>query len=67
MAAFERQFHLELHLNTTPSGRSTPHYPGEITSAHGIRLTPEFGYGPTPDLEAGPYGTVKIIFEIPFD
>jgi hypothetical protein len=49
------QFHLELHLNTTPSGRSTPHYPGEITPAHGIRLTPEFSYGLTPDLEAGLY------------
>jgi hypothetical protein len=49
------QFHLELHLNTTPSGRSTPDYPGEITSAHGIRLTPEFSYGLTPDLEAGLY------------
>jgi len=49
------EFHLELHLNTTPSGRSTPEYPGEITPAHGIRLTPEFSYGLTPDLEAGLY------------
>jgi hypothetical protein len=55
VAAFERQFHLELHLNTTPSGRSTPDYPGEITPAHGIRLTPEFSYGLTSDLEAGLY------------
>jgi hypothetical protein len=49
------EFHLELHLNTTPSGRSAPAYPGEITPAHGIRLTPEFSYGLTPDLEAGLY------------
>jgi hypothetical protein len=49
------QFHLELHVNTTPSGRSTPEYQGEITPAHGIRLTPEFSYGLTRDLEAGLY------------
>jgi hypothetical protein len=49
------EFHLELHLNTTPSGRSTPDYPGEITPAHAIRLTPEFSYGLTQDLEAGLY------------
>ncbi len=49
------QFHLELHLNTTPDGRSRPDYPGEITPEHGIRLTPEFSYGLTPDLEAGLY------------
>ena len=49
------QFHLELHLNTTPTGRSTPDYPGEVTTAHGVRATPEFSYGLTPDLEAGLY------------
>jgi hypothetical protein len=49
------QFHLELHLNTTPDGRSRPDYAGEITPEHGIRLTPEFSYGLTPDLEAGLY------------
>jgi hypothetical protein len=46
---------LQLHLNTTPSGRSAPDYPGEITPAHGVRLTPEFAYGLTPGLEAGLY------------
>jgi hypothetical protein len=49
------EFHLEVHLNGTPSGRSTPEYPGEITPDHGIRLTPEFSYGLTADLEAGLY------------
>jgi hypothetical protein len=49
------QFHLELHLNTTPDGRSRPDYGGEITPEHGIRLTPEFSYGLTPDVEAGLY------------
>lgn len=49
------QFHLEVHLNTTPDGRSTPDYGGEITPEHAIRLTPEFSYGLTQDLEAGLY------------
>lgn len=49
------QFHLELHLNTTPDGRSRPDYGGEITPEHAIRLTPEFSYGLTPDLEPGLY------------
>lgn len=49
------EFGLELHVNTTPSGRSTPDYPGEIPPAHGWRLTPEFSYGITPSLEAGLY------------
>jgi hypothetical protein len=49
------EFHLELHLNATPSGRSTPGYPGEITPAHAIRLTPEFSYGVSRDWEAGLY------------
>jgi len=49
------EFGLELHVNTTPSGRSTPDFPGEIAPAHGWRFTPEFSYGVTPSLEAGLY------------
>ena len=49
------EFGLELHVNTTPSGRSDPEFPGEIPPAHGWRLTPEFSYGVTPSLEAGLY------------
>jgi hypothetical protein len=49
------QFGLELHLNTTPSGRSTPDYPGEVTPRHGIRVTPEFSYGLPHNLELGLY------------
>jgi hypothetical protein len=48
-------FGLELHANFTPSGRSTPDFPGEIPPAHGFRLTPEFSYGVAPSLEAGLY------------
>jgi hypothetical protein len=46
---------LELHVNTTPSGRSTPGYPGEVTPAHGWRVTPEFSYGLSRDWELGAY------------
>jgi hypothetical protein len=49
------EFGLELHVNTTPRGRSTPDYPGEITPHRGLRFTPEFSYGLTRTLEAGLY------------
>jgi hypothetical protein len=48
-------FGLELHANTTPEGRSTPDYPGEVVPNHGLRLTPEFSYGLTRAWEAGLY------------
>lgn len=46
---------LELHLNTTPDGRTVPAYPGETVAAHGARATAEFALGLTPALEAGLY------------
>jgi len=46
---------LELHVNTTPSGRNTSDYPGEIPPAHGLRVTPEFSWGLTETLEGGLY------------
>ena len=49
------EFGLELHLNTTPQGKTTPDYPGEITNHHGFRFTPEFSYGLTSDVELGLY------------
>jgi hypothetical protein len=49
------KFGLELHVNTTLEGRSTPDYPGEVTPEHGLRLTPEFSYGLSRDFEAGLY------------
>jgi hypothetical protein len=49
------EFGLELHVNTTPSGRSTPDFPGEIVPNHGWRVTPEFSWGWTGTLEAGLY------------
>lgn len=49
------EFGLELHLNTTPSGISTPSYPGEVTTPHGWRATAEFSYGWSPSVEFGLY------------
>jgi hypothetical protein len=49
------EFGLELHVNTTPKGRSTPDFTREITPWHGLRFTPEFSYGLTRELEAGLY------------
>lgn len=46
---------VELHVNTTPKGRSAPAYRGEVTPRHGLRVTPEFSYGWTETLEAGLY------------
>jgi hypothetical protein len=36
---------IELHVNTTPSGRATPVYPGEVVPHHGLRITPEISWG----------------------
>ncbi len=44
-----------LHVNTTPSGRSTPGYPGEVTTHHGLRITPEISWGLGHDLDWGVY------------
>ncbi len=46
---------LELHVNTTPSGRATPDYPGEVPPRHALRTTPELAYGLGHGLEAGLY------------
>ena len=49
------EFGVELHVNATPSGRTTSDYPGEVPPAHGLRVTPEFSYGLSADWEAGFY------------
>lgn len=49
------EFGLELHLNTTPRGITTPGYTGEIVNHHGLRLNPEFSWGLSRDWEAGLY------------
>ena len=42
---------LQLHVNTTPSGRNVPDYPGEVPPLHALRLTPEIGWGAAPGVE----------------
>jgi hypothetical protein len=46
---------LEVHVNTTPSGRRTSDYPGEVPPWHAWRVTPEFSYGLTHTVELGLY------------
>ncbi|MGC2520207.1 MAG: hypothetical protein WA373_14010 [Burkholderiales bacterium] len=46
---------LELHLNTTPRGRKTPDYAGDLPPYRGLRITPEFSRGLGGNLEAGLY------------
>lgn len=42
-------------MNTTPKGRTTPDYPGEIVPHHGLRITPEISYGLARDWDGGVY------------
>lgn len=46
---------LELHVNTTPSGRRTPDYPGEFVPKGTLRVTPEFSWGLAKDVDVGLY------------
>ena len=46
---------LELHVNTTPRGRKTPDYEGDLPPYRGVRVTPEFSWGLTKTFEAGLY------------
>jgi hypothetical protein len=46
---------MELHINTTPSGRAHPEYPGELAPHHGLRITPEISYGLGRNWDAGLY------------
>ncbi len=50
-----REFGVELHVNTTLSGRSEPLYPGEVTPWHALRMTPEINYGVTSSVDVGAY------------
>lgn len=46
---------VEIHVNTTPSGRSTSAYPGEVTPYHGLRITPEISWGLGHGMDWGLY------------
>jgi len=45
----------EVHVNTTPSGRKEPDFPGEIVPHHAWRVTPEISYGVSPTIDVGVY------------
>jgi len=49
------EWSVELHLNTTPKGVTTPSYPGEIVNHHGLRVTPEISRGLTKTVDVGLY------------
>ena len=46
---------MELHINTTPRGRRTAEFPGEVMNHHGLRVTPELTFGLTGDFDFGLY------------
>jgi hypothetical protein len=49
------RFNLTWHNNFTPSGRSTPAFPGGIVPDRALNGVPEWAYGVTPWFEAGIY------------
>ncbi len=49
------ELNVDIHMNYVGSGARDPSYVGEIPSYHNARVTPEFGYGMTKNLEAGLY------------
>jgi hypothetical protein len=49
------QFGLDIHNNYTLSGSTVPDDPGAQIDAHRYRMTPEFSYGLTPNIELGAY------------
>ncbi len=46
---------LDVHTNYVTSGDVLADYPGEQQSLHRLRVTPEFSYGLTHDIELGAY------------
>jgi hypothetical protein len=49
------EFGLDVHANYVPSGAHEPDYAGAQLARHTLRLTPEFSYGWTRNLELGAY------------
>jgi hypothetical protein len=46
---------MELHLNTTPRGRKTPDYEGDVPPYRSTRITPELSWGLGHDMDWGVY------------
>ena len=49
------RFGLDVHTNYVATGYQTHDYAGEQQSLNRLRVTPEFAYGVTPNLELGAY------------
>ncbi len=49
------KFGLDIHTNVVATGDGAVEAPGAQSSLHRLRVTPEFAYGLTPNLEAGLY------------
>lgn len=55
------EYSLELHVNSTPSGVTSPAYPGAVINQGNTRITPEFAYGLGNGLELGAYLNTVIV------
>lgn len=49
------ELNVDIHMNYVGSGIKTPAYNGESPAHHNFRITPEFAYGFTDNLEGGLY------------
>lgn len=49
------KFGLDVHVNNVLSGDGTPDYPGAQSSLHRLRITPEWSWSATENLEFGAY------------
>lgn len=49
------ELNVDIHMNYVPSGIKDPAYSGEIPAHHNLRITPEFAYGFSNNLEGGLY------------
>jgi hypothetical protein len=49
------EYGLDVHLNYTPDGRLVADYPGQQASDNRWRITPEWAYGLTDNIELGAY------------
>ena len=56
------KFNLMIHSNFTPSGRTTPAFPGGIVANHSFNGTAEWAYGVTDWFEQGLYMPVYTIY-----
>jgi hypothetical protein len=56
------KFNLMIHSNFTPTGRTTPNFPGGIVSNHSFNGTAEWAYGVSDWFEQGLYLPVYTIY-----